>query len=406
MKTNINDMNDPELELKLPENDVSDPELSIVIPALNEEITMGEFVDWCKEGLAKANIQGEILIVDSSTDKTSEIALAHGARVLKAPKRGLGRAYIDSLPFIRGKYILMGDADLTYDFRELTEFVKKFREGYEYIMGSRFRGYIEPGSMPFLHQHFGTPGTTWILNIIYSRKFSDIHCGMRGITKDALLRMELKSQSWEYASEMVVKSVHMKLKTTEVPIRFLKDREGRQSHHKREGWFSPWKAAWINLKAMFINGAEFFLFKPGLILLFVGLILMLPLTGGPITIGKITFSIFWMLLGLIMSVVGLQAFYMGILSQVIFDYNGEACQFWEKTFSYNRSVFWSVLAFVVGLLLSSLLMYEYIAQDFRFDEGFPKTAYWSVTGLFMMVSAFINFTFTLLLHATLSIKKK
>ncbi len=141
-----------DVTLLVPEDDVADPELSIVIPALNEELTVGDFVDWCKEGLAEAGIAGEVLIVDSSSDATAEIALAHGARVLKTPKRGLGRAYIDALPFIRGRYVLMGDADCTYDFRELEPFVEKFREGYEFVMGSRWRGSIEPGAMPFLHQ--------------------------------------------------------------------------------------------------------------------------------------------------------------------------------------------------------------------------------------------------------------
>ena len=139
--------------------------------------------------------------------------------MLKTPKRGLGRAYIDAIPFIRGRYVLMGDADCTYDFRELEPFVEKFREGYEFVMGSRWRGSIEPGSMPFLHQYLGTPVTTWILNRLYGSRFSDIHCGMRGITRDALERMDLHSQSWEYASEMILKSVHMELRTAEVPVR-------------------------------------------------------------------------------------------------------------------------------------------------------------------------------------------
>ena len=184
---------DPELELLVSEDDaVEDPEFSIVIPALNEELTIGDFIDWCKEGLAKAGVTGEILIVDSSTDRTREIALSKGARVLKAPKRGLGRAYIDSLPFIRGKYVLMGDCDCTYDFRELEPFVKRFREGDEFVMGSRFLGYIEPGAMPPLHRYLGTPVTTWILNVIFSSHFSDIHCGMRGISRAARARMGLR----------------------------------------------------------------------------------------------------------------------------------------------------------------------------------------------------------------------
>ena len=146
---------------------------------------------WCHEGLQRAGARGEILIVDSSTDRTPELALAGGARVLRTPKRGLGRAYIDALPYIRGRYVIMGDADCTYDFRELDVFVQRLREGYEMAMGSRWLGSIEAGSMPALHQYFGTPVTTWILNRIYGSKFTDIHCGMRGISRDALDRMGL-----------------------------------------------------------------------------------------------------------------------------------------------------------------------------------------------------------------------
>ncbi|HMF41644.1 MAG TPA: glycosyltransferase family 2 protein, partial [Polyangia bacterium] len=123
----------------LPAADVADPEISIVVPALNEELTIADFVAWCHAGLAAAGVVGEILIVDSGSDRTTELALAGGARVLRTPKRGLGRAYIDALPFIRGRYVLMGDCDCTYDFRELAPFVEKFRAGAEFVMGSRFR---------------------------------------------------------------------------------------------------------------------------------------------------------------------------------------------------------------------------------------------------------------------------
>ena len=167
--------------------------------------------------------------------------------------------------------------------------------------------------MPPLHRYLGTPVTTWILNVIFASRFSDIHCGMRGITSDALERMDLRSQSWEYASEMVLKSVHMELRTEEVPIRFLKDREGRLSHHKRSGWFSPWQAAWINLRAMFVYGADFFLSSPACCCCALGLLLTLPLSFGTLTLGPITFSLHWMLLGLSLAILGLQCVYMGIL---------------------------------------------------------------------------------------------
>jgi glycosyltransferase involved in cell wall biosynthesis len=220
-----------------------DIDIAIVVPSLNEELTIGLFVDWCIEGLKNAGVtNGQILIIDSSTDRTPEIAEQHGAEVLRVPKRGLGRAYIDAIPNIRGNYVIMGDCDLTYDFRELSAFLEKFNEGYEFIMGSRFKGSIEKGAMPFLHQYFGTPVTTWFLNQFFNTHYSDIHCGMRGLTKDALLRMDLHSQSWQYASEMIIKAKHLGLRSTEVPISFYIAPEGRESHLKRIGWYSSWYA--------------------------------------------------------------------------------------------------------------------------------------------------------------------
>lgn len=388
-----------ELRLRVPDNDVVEPELSIVIPALNEEITIGRFVDWCRQGLERAGVRGEILIIDSSTDSTTEIALSKGARVLRAPKRGLGRAYIDALPFIRGKYVLMGDADCTYDFRELVPFMDCFRSGHEYVMGSRFRGYIEPGSMPPLHRYLGTPVTTWILNFLYGSRFSDIHCGMRGITREALRKMELHSQSWEYASEMVLKSVRMNLRTAEVPVGFFKDEIGRLSHHKRAGWLSPWQAAWINLKAMFVYGADFFLYRPGLLLLFIGLVLTLPLSRGPVRVGPITFSLHWMLLGLTLCVLGLHGFYVGALARVFFDYSGEIKRRWLGLFSYTRSVLLSALAVIGGAGLAVPLVFRYVRMGFRLTDDVFPTTHLAVTGLLFVIAGFMNFTFTLALHA-------
>jgi len=390
---------DAEVKLLVPSSDVSDPELSIVIPALNEQLTIADFIDWCNEGLAKANVKGETLIVDSSTDKTAEIALAKGARVLRTPKRGLGRAYIDSLPFIRGKYVLMGDCDCTYDFRELDVFVDKFRSGSEFIMGSRLRGYIEPGAMPPLHRYLGTPVTTWILNIIFRSRFSDIHCGMRGIGKAALDRMGLRSQSWEYASEMVVKSVHMKLKTDEVPIRFLKDREGRLSHHKRSGWFSPWAAAWINLRAMFIYGAAFFLYRPGFVLATLGALLALPLTLGPVTLGPITLSLYSQLLGLTFATLGLQCVYLGIIAQVFFDYSGVITARWFQRFPYTRTVIIAAAMFLAGVGLTTGLLVHWLRNNLILEPG-ATINHVSVTGILLMIAGFMTFAFVLLLHST------
>jgi Glycosyl transferase family 2 len=385
--------------LETPADDRADPELSIVIPALNEELTITDFVKWCHEGLASAGIVGEIVIVDSSTDRTAELALQAGARVLHTPKRGLGRAYIDALPFIRGKWIVMGDADCTYDFRQLAPFVDRFREGFEYVMGSRWKGSIEPGSMPPHHRYFGTPVTTWILNRLYSSKFSDIHCGMRGITKEALARMQLQSQSWEYASEMVLKSVHMQLRTAEVPVHFLKDREGRLSHHRREGFWSPFKAAWINLRAMFVYGGDFFTLVPGAVIFVLGALITLPVTFGPRTVGSITLSLYWQLLGVTLVTVGLVGFLAGVIARVLFDYGGVARARWLSRFRYTRTVAISGALFAAGVGCLIPLTSQYIRHDF----GFPRTSsiesHLAVTGIMLLLAGVILFVFTLLIHA-------
>jgi glycosyltransferase involved in cell wall biosynthesis len=388
-----------EIDLYIPPDDVADPEVSIVIPALNEQLNIAEFVRWCREGLSTAGIRGEILIVDSSTDRTPEMALAGGARVLTVPKRGLGRAYIDAIPYIRGKYILMGDADCTYDFRLLGSFIEKFRQGYEYIMGSRFRGSIEAGSMPALHRYLGTPVTTWILNVLYATHFSDIHCGMRGITRDALVRIELTSQSWEYASEMVLKAVQLRLRIAEVPVRFLKDRNGRVSHHKRMGWFSPWQAAWINLRAMFVYGADFFVLKPGLGMLWTGVLLMMAVMFGPITIGRVTFSLYWMLMGLTLATVGLQSFYLGCVAQVLNDLTGHSRTRWKKFFRYTRSMGWSLATILFGAAATAPLLRQYVHFHLSLPNDVPMASHLAVSGLFFIIAGFENFGFTLVIHA-------
>ncbi|MGC2659097.1 MAG: glycosyltransferase family 2 protein [Bryobacteraceae bacterium] len=390
---------DVQLELLVPKDDVANPELSIVIPAMNEAITIGMFVDWCRIGLDQAGVRGEILIVDSSVDNTPQIAVASGARVLRTPKRGLGRAYIDAIPFVRGKWIVMGDADCTYDFREITQFVEKFREGYEYIMGSRFKGYIEPAAMPLLHRYFGTPATTSILNLLYGTKFSDIHCGMRGITLEALMRIRLESQSWEYASEMVLKSACFGLRTAEVPVRFLKDREGRVSHMKRGGWLEPWRAGWMNLRSMFLYGSDFFLLRPGLIGLAAGLLLTIPEMFGPVSLGPITLSLYWMLLGMTLSVVGLQSFYLGCVAQVLYNYPSRPGDRWLRVFRYNRGMVLSGLLCLTGFLLEIPILARYIRMGFHLPSQADLFSHLAVAGLLFLIFGFMTFCFTLVLHA-------
>jgi glycosyltransferase involved in cell wall biosynthesis len=397
---------DPEVQLLTPREDVTAPELSIVIPALDEERTVSEFVRWCHEGLAEAGVSGEILIADSSTDATAELALAAGARVLRLPKRGIGRAYREAIPYARGRYVLMGDADCTYDFRHLKQFVDRFREGYEFVMGSRWKGTIEPGAMPWLHQYLGTPITTWILNRQYATHFTDIHCGMRGVTRERLLAMDLHSDSWDYSSEMIAKSVHMGLSTIEVPVPLLKDRDGRVSHHKRRGFLSPFQAAWLSQRSLFVYGPDFFLVKPGLLLALVGLLITLPLSFGPITIGPITLSLYWMLFGMTLAVTGVQAFLLGCIAQVLFDYRGLARDRWLKLFPYNRSVVTASGTALAGVGLTIPLIVYYLSHNENLSLRAAGQDRLAVAGLTLIVIGFSLFTFTLVLHAAASATRR
>jgi hypothetical protein len=254
--------------------------------------------------------------------------------------------------------------------------------------------------MPKLHQYFGTPVTTWVLNLLYGSRFSDIHCGMRGITRDALLRMGLESQSWEYASEMVLKSVRMGLRTAEVPVTFLKDRDGRLSHLKRGGWFSPFHAAWINLRAMFIHGAEFFLFKPGIVMLALGLMLTLPLSFGPVTIGPVTLSLDSMFLGTALAVMGLQSIYFACLAHVFLDYTDRNRERLRRLFDYTKAVLVSAVLFAIGLALDIAFVVYYVHNSLRLPDPQASIIYLAITGLLFMAVGFSTFCFTLLRHAT------
>jgi glycosyltransferase involved in cell wall biosynthesis len=368
--------------------------VSIVVPCLNEELVVGEFVDWCFQGLRHAGVDGEVLILDSSTDRSPEIAEQHHARVVRVPMLGLGRAYIDGLAHIRGPYVIMGDCDLTYDFREIEPFIDKLRQGFDFVMGTRIKGYIEPGAMPWLHRYFGTPITSWILNVIYGTRYSDIHCGMRAMTLEALKRMSLQSQSWEYASEMVLKAAKLKLASAEVPIRFYRDRPGRSSHHKRSGWLSPWIAGWSNLRVMLVYAPDVFLLRPGMLLLIFGTILTLMLAGGPVMVGYLGLNLHWMLLGLTLATVGYSAVQLGLLARVYHNFDPHFTNRLTKVLTYNRGIISGAAMTFIGATLDIALVIRWLQGGFRLSE----ISYQGVLGLFLIITGFQTLAFTLMLE--------
>jgi glycosyltransferase involved in cell wall biosynthesis len=267
-------------------------ELSILIPTKNEELTVGLFLDWAFEGLEKLGIVGEVVIADSSTDKTKEIAEGRGARVVEVKENGLGNAYSVARHEVLGKFVILGDADCTYDFRELEKFYFELKNGSEFVMGSRMKGEIQKKAMPFHHRYFGNPLTTFVLTKLLKLKFSDIHCGMRAMTRELLLRLPFNENGWEYAPEMIIEASKIAKRTSEVPIKFYKEPNHRLSHFKR-GRFSflaPFSAGLGSLRVTFLHATEVLLKFIGIFSIISGLAGTIVLIPGPIQINAFKFS--------------------------------------------------------------------------------------------------------------------
>ena len=219
------------------------PEVSIVIPCLNEEEAIGECVQRALAGLAAANTSGEVIVVDNgSTDRSPSIASSLGARVLTEKKKGYGCALLKGFEEARGKYILMGDGDGSYDFSALEGFVALLRQGYDLVMGSRLKGNILPGAMPWARRWIGNPVLSGVLRFLFKTPVSDSHCGLRALSRETCQRMELKSEGMELASEMVVAASLNGMKIAEIPITYF-PRKGRSK-------LNPARDAWRHMRYM------------------------------------------------------------------------------------------------------------------------------------------------------------
>ncbi|MBI3564017.1 MAG: glycosyltransferase family 2 protein, partial [Elusimicrobia bacterium] len=214
-------------------------ELSVVIPALNEERTIAHCVGKALKAIAALGVKGEVLVADNgSTDKTRAVAEGLGARVVAVDGKGYGRALRGGFAAAKGKYLIMADADGSYDFEQAPRYVEKLKSGCDFVVGNRYQGVIAPGAMPFLNRYLGTPALTGVMNLLFSTGIGDTNCGMRGLTKEAFDRMGLKADGMEFASEMVVKATLHGLRITEVPTTLSPDGRDRPPHLRswRDGW--------------------------------------------------------------------------------------------------------------------------------------------------------------------------
>jgi hypothetical protein len=279
-------------------------QLTILMPCLNEAETIAQCIEKAKRGIERAGVPGEILIADNgSTDGSQAIAEKLGARVVPVKEKGYGNALRGGIAAARGKYILMGDADDSYDFSEADRFVKKFQEGYDLVMGCRLPiggGTIMPGAMPWKNRWLGNPVLSFIGRLFFKCPAHDFHAGLRAFTKESLEKMELQTTGMEFASEMVIKATLKKFRIAEVPITLHKDGRSRPPHLK------PWRDGWRHLRFMLIYSPRWLFLVPGLVLSAMGVMLSAALAVTDVQIGGITLNVGTLMMACMAVVIGFQ----------------------------------------------------------------------------------------------------
>jgi len=292
--------------------DVSaDLELTVVMPCLNEAETLEVCVRKALDSLERGNIRGEVVVADNgSTDGSQNIARRAGARVVPVAAKGYGSALLGGIHAARGKYVIMGDADDSYDFTNLMPFVQKLREGFDLVMGNRFRGGIRPGAMPPLHKYLGNPVLTGIGRLLFHSPAGDFHCGLRGFSKAAAEKMDLQSTGMEFASEMVVKSTLLGLRITEVPTILSPDGRSRPPHLR------SWRDGWRHLRFMLLYSPRWLFLIPGVVMMVAGIAAMLWLLPAPRKVGQVTLDVHTLLYAALLALIGFQTALFAVFTKV------------------------------------------------------------------------------------------
>jgi len=289
-------------------------ELTILMPCLNEAETLASCIQKARAGLERAGVRGEVLVADNgSTDGSVAIAEKLGARVVHVREKGYGSALRGGIEAARGQWVVLGDADDSYDFSRIEGFVQKFREGCDLVMGCRLPsggGAIAPGAMPWKNRWIGNPSLSFIGRLFFHCPARDFHCGLRGVTKAAYKRLELKTTGMEFASEMVIKATLKSLRIVEVPITLHRDGRSRPPHLK------PWRDGWRHLRFMLLFSPRWLFTWPGLALLLLGVALAVPLCFGPVHIGRVQFDTNTLLVAGMMTIVGFQVLFFGLFTKL------------------------------------------------------------------------------------------
>ena len=323
-------------------------ELSIVMPCLNEASTVGACVEKALVVLRKLDIKGEVIVSDNgSSDGSIEIAKAAGARVVHEPKLGYGNAYLKGFEAARGRFIVMADADDTYDFDDIPRFLGLLRRGDDMVIGNRFKGTIMPGAMPWLHRYVGNPVLSHLLNLFFRSGVGDAHCGMRAFTREAYQRMDVQTGGMEFASEMVINSAKAGLRISEVPITYY-PRQG-------ESKLRSFKDGWRHLRFMLLYSPTHLYLWPGLTLMVIGFLALLTLALGPIQILGATFGFHWMFVGSMIALLGFQIITLGFFARVfslsshIDRSNDRVIKFFTRRFKLEHGLLFGSALLVAGL---------------------------------------------------------
>jgi len=285
--------------------------LTILMPCLNEEETLAKCINKANKWIVQHKYSAEILIADNgSTDKSQSIASSLGARVINVKKRGYGNAIFFGAIEAKGEFIIMGDADDSYDFNNLNLFVEKLEDGFDFVIGNRFAGGIMEGAMPWKNKFIGNPILSWFGRLFFKSKIRDFHCGLRGFTKEAFLKMDLRTTGMEFASEMVIKAIIFKMKITEVPTILYKDGRSRLPHLR------PWRDGWRHLRFMLLFCPRWLFVIPGIIVALLSSFLYFSLLIGPLKFGKINFDIHTLFYAESGIVVGVLALFFGLITRL------------------------------------------------------------------------------------------
>ncbi len=286
-------------------------EFSIVMPCLNEAETLAICIQKAQRSLDENNVAGEIIIADNgSSDGSQEIAAGLGARVVQVAARGYGNALMCGIAAARGKYVIMGDADDSYDFASLDPFIGQLREGYDLVIGNRFLGGIKPGAMPPLHRYLGNPVLTTIGRLFFRSPVGDFHCGLRGFRKSAVINLDLHTTGMEFASEMVVKATLHGMRVTEVPTTLSPDGRTRAPHLR------SWRDGWRHLRFLLLYSPRWLFLYPGGLLMLAGLMVMLWLGPGSKVIAGVRFDVHTLLYGAAAIIIGFQSILFAVFTKI------------------------------------------------------------------------------------------